>query len=312
MTDATDLLANSFRDRLASGGIPLGTWLMSGASSTAEAMGRAGFDWLLVDQEHVPIGEHDTLHILQAIAGTPAAAVVRLAANDPVLFKRALDLGARTVMVPFVDSAEDARRAASYAKYPPEGVRGFAGVSRASGYGSAPDYARRANASVFTIIQLETPRAIETLEQIAAVPGVDALFLGPGDLSANMGHIGNLMHPEVQAQIASVAERCRQIGIPCRHRRADARSRLGLHGLRLFLRRDRLGHGDDDAAGRGLHSRAAAGLSSLQEAMRRPSRWQESRGVPNQTPSRRQSTLAPDEMTMADRRWATLTCRHSR
>lgn len=216
-----DLLTNPFRDRLSqsagAGGaaIPLGTWLMSGASSTAEAMGRAGFDWLLVDQEHVPIDEVETLHILQAIAGTSATPVVRLAANDAVLFKRALDLGARTVMVPFIDTAADAGRAVSYAKYPPEGVRGFAGVSRASGYGTAPDYARRANESVFAIIQLETPRAVDALEEIAAVPGVDALFLGPGDLSAAMGHIGNIMHPDVQSMIADVARRCRTIGIPC-------------------------------------------------------------------------------------------------
>lgn len=214
-SDPLDPLFNAFRHRLAQPGAPLGTWLMSGAPSTAEALGRAGFDWLLVDQEHVPVGESDTLHILQAIAGTPAAAVVRLAANDAVLFKRALDLGAQTVMVPFVDSADEARRAVSHAKYPPEGVRGFAAVHRASGYGTARDYGQRANDSVFTVIQLETPRAVAALEDIAAVKGVDALFLGPGDLSANMGHIGNILHPEVQAVIADVARRCRKAGIPC-------------------------------------------------------------------------------------------------
>lgn len=211
----SDLLDNPFRRRLGQPGAPLGTWLMSGAASTAEAMGRAGFDWLLVDLEHVPMDEKDTLAVLQAIAGTDACAVARLAANDAVLFKRALDLGAQTVMVPFVDSAEAARRAVSYAKYPPQGVRGFAAVHRASGYGTARDYGQRANDSVFTIIQLETPQAVTALEEIAAVPGVDALFLGPGDLSANMGHIGNIAHPEVQAVIADVARRCRAVGKPC-------------------------------------------------------------------------------------------------
>lgn len=215
MAYTTDPLVNSFRERMQQPGAPLGTWLMSGTSSTAEAMGRAGFDWLLVDQEHVPLDEKDSLHILQAIAGTPAAAVVRLAANDMVLFKRALDMGAQTVMVPFVDSAEAARRAVSFAKYPPLGQRGFAAVFRASGYGTAKDYGRRANDSVYTIIQLETPDAVAALEDIAAVEGVDALFLGPGDLSANMGHIGNIMHPEVQAVIADVAARCRKLGMPC-------------------------------------------------------------------------------------------------
>ncbi|MEJ7930066.1 aldolase/citrate lyase family protein [Ramlibacter sp. AN1015] len=215
MPAPADILINPFRERLKQSVAPLGTWLMSGTASTAEAMGRAGFDWLLLDLEHVPIDEREALGILQAVAGTNAAAVTRLAANEPVLFKRALDMGAQTVMVPFVDSADDARRAVSYAKYPPEGIRGFAAVHRASGYGTAKDYPRRANDSVFTIIQLETPKAIAALEEIAAVPGVDALFLGPGDLSASMGHIGNIAAPQVQDAIRDVAARCRKVGIPC-------------------------------------------------------------------------------------------------
>src|SRR5690554_3836284 len=177
-----DLLENPFRSRLNDSSVPLGTWLMSGTSSTAEAMGRAGFDWLLVDLEHVPLDERDTLGVLQAIAGTNACPVARLAMNDPLLFKRALDLGVQTIMVPFVDSAEAAQQAVQSAKYPPMGNRGFAAVLRASGYGTVKDYGARANDSIFTIIQLETPAAVEALEEIAAVPGVDALFLGPGDL----------------------------------------------------------------------------------------------------------------------------------
>jgi 2-dehydro-3-deoxyglucarate aldolase len=215
MPAAADILINPFRQRLQQPGAPVGTWLMSGATSTAEAMGHAGFDWLLVDQEHVPIDEKDSLHILQAIAGTNACAVVRLAANDAVLFKRALDLGAQTIMVPFIESADEARRAVAQAKYPPQGVRGFAAVHRASGYGTALSYGQRANDSVFTIIQLETPHAVAALESIAAVPGVDALFLGPGDLAASMGHIGNIAHPQVQEVIADVATRCRKLSMPC-------------------------------------------------------------------------------------------------
>lgn len=215
MPAPTDLLDNPFRRLLSRPGTPLGTWLMSGAASTAEAMGRAGFDWLVLDLEHVPVDEREALGILHAIAGTDACPVTRLAANDALLFKRALDMGAQTLMVPFVENAEAARRAVSYAKYPPLGVRGFAAVHRASGYGTAADYGKRANDSVFTIIQLETPQSIAALEEIAAVPGVDALFLGPGDLSANMGHIGNIAHADVQAAIADVARRCRAIGKPC-------------------------------------------------------------------------------------------------
>src|SRR5690606_5930500 len=151
MPAVTDLLENPFRVRLARPTAPLGTWLMSGTSSTAEAMGRAGFDWLLVDLEHVPLDDQDALHVLQAIAGTNACAVARLAANDPVLFKRALDLGAQTVMVPFVDSAQAARQAVSNAKYPPLGTRGFAAVHRASGYGTATDYSMSSNVTLLTI-----------------------------------------------------------------------------------------------------------------------------------------------------------------
>lgn len=215
MATTPDLLLNPFRQRLAQPGVPLGTWLMSGATSTAEAMGRAGFDWLLLDLEHVPVDDALALYTLQAIAGTPACPIVRLPANDPVRVKRALDMGAGTLMFPFIDTPEQAALAVAHSKYPPQGIRGFAAVHRASGYGTTPDYGARANDSVFTVIQLETPRAIENLEAIAAVPGVDALFLGPGDLSANMGHIGNITHPEVAAVIADVARRSQAVGIPC-------------------------------------------------------------------------------------------------
>lgn len=214
-TKNPDILQNPFRELLDGDHTPLGTWLMAASANTAEAMGRAGFDWLLVDQEHAALDQMNTQHVLRAIACTSAAPVVRLAASEPVLFKRALDQGAQTVMVPFIDTAEQARAAVANALYPPAGKRGFAAIHRASGYGTAQEYARRANDSVFVIIQLETPAAIEALEDIAAVPGVDALFLGPGDLSCNMGHAGNIMHPDVQDAIRNVAERCRAIGKPC-------------------------------------------------------------------------------------------------
>lgn len=188
---------------------------MSGTSSTAEAMGHVGFDWLVIDLEHVPVDEREHLSILQAIAGTKACPVTRLAANDAVLFKRALDLGAQTVMVPFVENAAEATAAVSYSKYPPRGVRGYAAMHRASGYGTAQAYATRADDSVFTIIQLESRNAVHNLEEIAAVAGVDALFLGPGDLSADMGYIGDISHSAVQVVIADVARRCRAIGKPC-------------------------------------------------------------------------------------------------
>jgi 2-keto-3-deoxy-L-rhamnonate aldolase RhmA len=208
-------LENPFRTQLSQGNVPFGTWLMSGTSSTAEAMGRAGFDWLLVDLEHVPVDDKDVLCILQAIAGTRASPVVRLASSDLVRAKRALDMGAQTLMHPFVNTPEEARNAVAYTKYPPEGIRGFAAMHRASGYGTTANYGKRANGGVFNIIQIETREAVSNLEAIAQVPGVDALFLGPGDLSAAMGHTGNIAHPEVNEVITDVIARCKRIGKPC-------------------------------------------------------------------------------------------------
>lgn len=199
---------------------PIGTWLMSGASSTAEAMGHAGFDWLLVDMEHVPVDVSDTLALLQAVAGTPAVPIVRVAWNDPVLVKRVMDAGAQTIMFPFVQNAEEAARAVAATRYPDpdspiEGRRGFAVMHRASRYGTLEGYVRRANALSAVIVQIETPAAITNLDAIAAVPGVDAVFLGPGDLSASLGRAGDIGHEEVQAEIASFARRCRSLGMPC-------------------------------------------------------------------------------------------------
>jgi 2-keto-3-deoxy-L-rhamnonate aldolase RhmA len=205
---------NRFKAALASGKVPLGTWLMSGSASTAEALGHAGFDWLVIDMEHVPIEFRDTWQLLQAIGCTGAMPVVRLAANDPVLVKRALDMGTPTLMFPFVQNADDARRAVAAAKYPPHGTRGYAAMHRGSRYGTWATYGADANRATACIVQLETPEAIERLEEIAAVPGVDAVFVGPGDLSAALGKIGDLKDAQVQALIHGAAQRARAAGVP--------------------------------------------------------------------------------------------------
>lgn len=210
---------NPFRERLAQNGVPVGTWLMSGAPSTAEAMGCAGFDWVVVDMEHVPIDYKDAYHLLQAIAGTPAMPVVRLAWNDNVLVKRALDIGAQTLMFPFVQNAADAKRAVAATRYPVDGdiqagQRGFAAMHRASRYATAADYGKNANAGIFRMIQIETGEAMARLEEIAGVDGVDSLFLGPGDLSASLGQIGNIAHPVVQDAMADAVRRSHAAGKP--------------------------------------------------------------------------------------------------
>ena len=209
-----DMPVNTFKRALAARSVPLGTWLMSGSHAAAEALGCLGFDFLVVDMEHVPIDIPHAVTLLQAIAGTPAQAVVRLSWNDPVLVKRALDIGAQTLMFPFVQSVEEAQRAVAATRYPPAGTRGFAAVHRGSRYGTVADYAQRANDEACVIVQLETREAIAQLEAIAAVPGVDAIFLGPGDLAATSGYIGQVGHADVQAQLRACAEACKRVGKP--------------------------------------------------------------------------------------------------
>lgn len=207
---------NPFKDRLLAppDSPQLGTWLMSAAPSTAEALGYCGFDFLVVDMEHVPIEITDMVSILRTIAATPAQPLVRLAWNDQVLVKRVLDGGARSLMFPFIQTPDEACAAVSYTRYPPEGVRGVAAIHRGSRFGRVPDYFKRANRDIAVIVQLETPQAIDNLPSIAAVEGVDALFVGPGDLSASMGRIGEVGHPEVQALIERAAALARQSSKP--------------------------------------------------------------------------------------------------
>ena len=187
---------------------------MSASPIVAEAVGLAGFDWAVLDMEHTPLDLMNLVHLLQAVGNTPMVPVVRVPWNDTVTVKRVLDAGARTVLFPFVQNADEARRAVAATRYPPEGVRGMAGMSRGSRFGTTPDYLRTANAGICTLLQLETPAAVAELEAIAAVPGVDALFVGPGDLSGAMDHPGELTHPEVMALMADAARRAGILGMP--------------------------------------------------------------------------------------------------
>jgi 2-keto-3-deoxy-L-rhamnonate aldolase RhmA len=207
---------NAFQTLLAqaNGHAPLGTWVMSASPIVAEAVGCAGFDWGVLDMEHTPLDLMDVVHLLQATAGTPMLPVLRVPWNDTVMVKRVLDAGAKTLLFPFVQNADEARRAVAATRYPPEGVRGMAGMSRGSRFGTVPDYYRVANRSIAVIVQLETPAAMDQLEAIAAVEGVDAIFLGPADLSGAMGHVGNLTHPEVMDVMSRAVTRCHAVGKP--------------------------------------------------------------------------------------------------
>lgn len=207
---------NPFKNLLASASTrrPLGSWVMSASPLVAEAMGHAGFDWGVLDMEHTPIDLMTLVHLLQAVAATPMLPVVRVPWNDTTMIKRVLDAGAATLLVPFVQNADEARAAVAATRYPPEGIRGMAGMSRASRFGTLPNYLNSANDGIALIVQLETPQAVAQLEAIAAVPGVDALFLGPADLSASMGHVGQLTHPAVFELMQDAARRGRALGMP--------------------------------------------------------------------------------------------------
>ena len=210
-----DNYTNRFKRALNEGRTVFGAWLMSGTPATAEALGVSGFDFLVVDMEHTPLETHHMIDTLRAIAGTPASAVVRMPWNDMVMVKRALDAGAQTLMLPFVQDADEAKRAVAYTRYPPDGVRGVAGSHRASRYGTVPNYLKNANAEICVIVQIETLAALEQLPQIAKVPGVDSIFIGPSDLSASMGLLGDVGNAAVQEKLKHGAQLCRQLGKPC-------------------------------------------------------------------------------------------------
>ena len=204
---------NRFRQMLKdSPTAPLGTWLMSASPLLTEACGHAGFDWAVLDMEHTPIDLGTLVSMLQATLGVPMVPIVRVPWNDAVTVKRILDAGATTLLFPFVQDEDEAARAVAATRYPPEGVRGMAGMSRASRFGTTPNYLTTANAGQGVIVQLETPQAMDRLEAIAQVPGVDALFIGPADLSATMGLPGQLQHPDVVAAMEKAATRAHAAG----------------------------------------------------------------------------------------------------
>ena len=202
---------NWINERVRNEEVLTGTWLNLGSSLTAEMAANAGFDWVLIDLEH-GAGDHPQLtHQLQAVSGTPAAPIVRIAWNDAPRFKRVLDLGASGIMVPYVNDSEEARHAVAAMRYPPQGIRGVAKMNRAAGFGEEfNDYFGKANQELLTIVQLETQDAIDNAESIAEVEGVDVLFVGPVDLSVSMNLALQYDHPEFQSALDKVTHACRR------------------------------------------------------------------------------------------------------
>jgi 4-hydroxy-2-oxoheptanedioate aldolase len=201
------------RERVLSGELMGGTFLNLGSSVTAEIAGQAGLDWLLIDLEHGSGDRHELLVQLQAIESTAAAPIVRIAWNDPVRFKRILDLGPSGIMVPYVQSPEEARMAVASMRYPPAGIRGVASMHRAGGFGlSFEEYLRSADSQLLTVVQIETPAALDRVDEIAMVEGVDVLFVGPMDLSTGLGIAGQWHHPLFSEALNRVVRACRKAG----------------------------------------------------------------------------------------------------
>jgi 4-hydroxy-2-oxoheptanedioate aldolase len=205
---------NRFKRALAEGRQQIGLWCSLPGTYAAEAVAGSGFDWLLFDTEHSPGDVLTVLGQLQAVAPYDVSPVVRPASNDTVLIKRFLDIGAQTLLIPYVQNAEEADRAVAAMRYPPEGVRGVSGLTRATRFGRVPGYAKRAAEELCLIVQVETGAALKALESIAAVAGVDAVFIGPADLAASLGHAGEPGHPEVVAAVEDAVRRLRAIGKP--------------------------------------------------------------------------------------------------
>jgi 2-keto-3-deoxy-L-rhamnonate aldolase RhmA len=190
-----------------------GTFLNLGSPITVEVAGLAGFDWLLIDHEHGPGGEDTMLHQLQAAAATPAFPVVRIALNEVPRFKRALDMGACGIMVPYVNTAAETRAAVSAMRYPPHGIRGVAKFNRGAGFGGDfEEYYLHAHERLLTVIQIETPEAVANIDEIAAVDGADVLFVGPTDLSYNMGIRDQLESPKFIETLQKVSAAAKKHG----------------------------------------------------------------------------------------------------
>jgi 4-hydroxy-2-oxoheptanedioate aldolase len=209
-----DMPRNAFKHAIAKGELQIGLWCSLCSPITAEIVSHSGFDWLLLDTEHSPNEVPDVLAQLQAVQAGTAAAIVRPAWNDIVLIKRFLDIGAQTLLIPFVQTPEEARRAVEATRYPPGGIRGITGSGRASRYGRVKDYLKNASQEICLLVQVETKSALDRIEDIAAVEGIDGVFIGPNDLSASFGHIGNWAHADVQDALQDAVRRLKKIGKP--------------------------------------------------------------------------------------------------
>jgi 4-hydroxy-2-oxoheptanedioate aldolase len=205
---------NPFKRALAARKQQIGLWSSLASHGSVELLAGAGFDWLLLDMEH-SANELPMVHNqLQATMGSSTHPIVRPPWNEMVTIKRLLDIGVQTLLIPFIETEEEARNAVAYTRYPPEGVRGYASASRASGFGRVADYPKQCASEICVLVQIESQRGLDNLERIATVEGIDGVFIGPGDLAAALGHVGEIKHPDVQAAIEDSIRRIVAAGKP--------------------------------------------------------------------------------------------------
>ncbi len=209
-------MKNHFKTAITEPGtVQYGFWLALGSAYTAEVCATANYDWLLIDAEHGPNDVRSILAQLQAIAPYPAHAIVRPPVGDVNLIKQLLDIGVQTLLVPMVETAEQAASIVAATRYPTAGIRGVGGaLARASRWNAIPDYLNQANSQICVLVQVESVAALKNLDAIAAVDGVDGVFIGPSDLAATMGHLGDPAHPEVLPVIEDAIHRINRAGKP--------------------------------------------------------------------------------------------------
>ena len=229
-----DLPKNTFKSALKSGRAQIGLWSSLSSNYSVEVIAGAGFDWILLDCEHSPNDLESLLAQLQAAAPYPGHSVVRVLWNDMVNIKRVLDVGAQSLLIPYVSTAEEAKAAVAHTRYPPAGVRGVAGTTRATRFGRVKDYAKRAHEEICVLVQVETQAAVDNIEAICAVDGVDGVFIGPADLHASLGYTGEIANPKVKPMIDEAIKRIRKAGKApgiLTPNEADAKHWLGCGGL---------------------------------------------------------------------------------
>jgi 4-hydroxy-2-oxoheptanedioate aldolase len=209
-----DLPLNHFKRAIQAGRQQIGLWVSLANPYTAEIVAGSGFDWLLFDGEHSPNDPPTVLPQLQAVAVYPTSAIVRPAWNDKVLIKRYLDIGAQSLLIPYVQTVAEAEAAVAATRFPMRGVRGVAGVTRASRFGRVSHYTNRASEELCLLVQIETREGLDNLDEIAKVDGVDGVFIGPADLAAGLGHLGEQAHPDVQAAIKDAIARIKACAKP--------------------------------------------------------------------------------------------------